>query len=289
VRCACIDIGSNTTRLLVADRQNGELAEVFQLRAFTRLGRGLAATGLIGAERIAATAAEVARQADAARELGASVVRVVATAAVRHAGDRAELCAAVRAASGLAVEVLSGEEEARLAFAGATGTLDDAPDGAIGVVDVGGGSSELVVGTLSGGVSWCTSVAVGSGDLAERFLRSDPPAADELDAVRARVAEALARVDPPRPAHGLAVGGSATSLRRLLGDVLDPESLQAGLDVLASRPVVDVARAWQLDPVRVRLLPAGILLLEAASRAFGCPLRIACGGLREGVLLDTRR
>jgi exopolyphosphatase / guanosine-5'-triphosphate,3'-diphosphate pyrophosphatase len=289
VRCACIDIGSNTTRLLVADRQNGELAEVFQLRAFTRLGRGLAATGRIGAERIAATAAEVARQADAARELGASVVRVVATAAVRQAGDRADLCAAVRTASGLAVDVLSGEEEARLAFVGATRTLDDAPDGAIGVVDIGGGSSELVVGTLSGGVSWCTSVAVGSGDLAERFLRSDPPAADELDAVRERVAEALARVDPPRPAHGLAVGGSATSLRRLLGDVLDPESLQAGLDVLASRPVVDVARAWQLDPMRVRLLPAGILLLEAASRAFGCPLRIACGGLREGVLLDTRR
>jgi exopolyphosphatase / guanosine-5'-triphosphate,3'-diphosphate pyrophosphatase len=289
VRCACIDIGSNTTRLLVADRENGHLAEVLQLRAFTRLGRRLDATGCIGAERIAATAAEVARQADAARELGASAVRVVATAAVRHADDRAELCAAVRKASGLAVDVLSGEEEARLAFAGATGTLDVAPTGEIGVVDVGGGSSELVIGTLQGGVSWCESIPVGSGDLAERFLRSDPPAADELDAVRARVADALARVDPPRPAHGLAVGGSATSLRRLLGDVLDPESLRAGLDVLCSRPVADVARAWELDPVRVRLLPAGILLLEAASRAFGCPLRIACGGLREGVLLDTRR
>jgi exopolyphosphatase/guanosine-5'-triphosphate,3'-diphosphate pyrophosphatase len=289
VRCACIDIGSNTTRLLVADRENGKLAEVLQLRAFTRLGRCLDATGRIGAERIAATAGEVARQADAARELGARAVRVVATAAVRHAGDGAELCAAVRKASGLAVDVLTGEEEARLAFTGATRTLDDAPGGAIGVVDVGGGSSELVVGTLAGGVSWCTSIAVGSGDLAETFLHSDPPTPEELDAVRERAAAALAEVDPPQPAHALAVGGSATSLRRLLGDVLDSAALQAGLDVLASRPIADVARAWELDPVRVHLLPAGILLLDAASRAFGCPLRIGCGGLREGVLLDTTR
>jgi exopolyphosphatase / guanosine-5'-triphosphate,3'-diphosphate pyrophosphatase len=287
VRCACIDIGSNTTRLLVADRENGELAEVLQRRAFTRLGRRLDATGRIGAKPIAATAAEVAAQVAAAHEAGATVVRVVATAAVRAAANRAELCEAVRAASGLPVEILTGEEEARLAFAGATRTFRGAPAGPIGVVDIGGGSSELVVGTLADGVSWCTSVAVGSGDLAETWLRSDPPTAAQLDAVRERVGAALAVVDAPAPSFGLAVGGSATSLRRLVGDVLDHAALQAGLAVLAARPVADIAREWDLDPVRVRLLPAGILLLEAASRAFGCPLRIACGGLREGVLLDT--
>jgi exopolyphosphatase/guanosine-5'-triphosphate,3'-diphosphate pyrophosphatase len=280
VRCACIDIGSNTTRVLVADRTDGGLAEVLQRRAFTRLGRGLDAT------LIALTAREVAAQAREARELGAASIRVVATAAVRRAANRAELCAAVQEASGLAVEILTGEEEARLAFAGATRTLEEPLEGEIGVVDVGGGSTELVVGTLAGGVSWCTSVAVGSGDLAETYLRSDPPAPEQLDAVRRRVAGALAGVPVPSPRIGLAVGGSATSLRRLVGDVLDPPALEGGLRVLAAHSVAEVARHWGLDPLRVRLLPAGILLLQAASGAFGCALRVARGGLREGVLLE---
>jgi exopolyphosphatase/guanosine-5'-triphosphate,3'-diphosphate pyrophosphatase len=281
VRCACIDIGSNTTRVLVADRTDGKLVEVLQRRAFTRLGRGLDTT------LIALTAREVAAQAREARELGARSIRVVATAAVRHAANRDELCAAVRDATGLAVEILSGEEEARLAFAGATRTLGERLDGEIGVVDVGGGSTELVVGTMDGGVSWCTSVAVGSGDLAEAYLHSDPPSAEQLAAVRERVAGALAGVSAPSPGIGLAVGGSATSLRRLLGDLLDPPSLERGLGVLVEHPVAEVARRWELDPLRVRLLPAGILILEAASAAFGSPLRVARGGLREGVLLQN--
>jgi exopolyphosphatase/guanosine-5'-triphosphate,3'-diphosphate pyrophosphatase len=280
VRCACIDIGSNTTRVLVADRTDAGLVEVLQRRAFTRLGRGL------DAARIALTAREVAAQAREARELGARSIRVVATAAVRQAPNRAELCAAVREASGLAVEILAGEEEARLAFAGATRTLGEPLEGEIGVVDVGGGSTELVVGTLGGGVSWCTSITVGSGDLAETYLRSDPPSPEQLGAVRERVASALAGVAAPAPGIALAVGGSATSLRRLVGDVLDPASLGGGLRVLVEHPAAEVARAWQLDPLRVRLLPAGIMILEAASSAFGTPLRVARGGLREGVLLE---
>ncbi|MCW3063953.1 MAG: Ppx/GppA phosphatase, partial [Solirubrobacterales bacterium] len=100
VRCACIDIGSNTTRLLVADCSRHGLTEVLQQRAFTRLGRGLDATGRIAGDKIAAVAGEVAGQAAAARELGTAWIRIVATAAVRAATNRAELCAAVRDASG---------------------------------------------------------------------------------------------------------------------------------------------------------------------------------------------
>jgi exopolyphosphatase/guanosine-5'-triphosphate,3'-diphosphate pyrophosphatase len=285
VRCACIDIGSNTTRLLVADRTERALAEVLQRRAFTRLGRGLDATGRIADEKIAAVATEVAEQVAEARAVGAEWIRIVATAAVRRAANRTELCAAVRTASGLPVEILTGDEEARLAFDGATRTLEHAPLGDIGVVDVGGGSTELVVGTLEHGVSWCASVTVGSGDLAEAYLRSDPPTREELQALRAHVTSALGSLAVPHPRHALAVGGSATSLRLLLGAELDPAALEGGLRVLAAHTVEEVARRWQLDPLRVRLLPAGILLLEAASAAFGRPMRVSGGGLREGVLL----
>jgi exopolyphosphatase/guanosine-5'-triphosphate,3'-diphosphate pyrophosphatase len=285
VRCACIDIGSNTTRLLVADRTERALAEVLQRRAFTRLGRGLDATGRIAGEKIATVAQEVADQVTEARDLGAEWIRVVATAAVRRAANRDELCAAVRAASGLPVEILTGEAEARLAFDGATRTLEHAPLGEVGVVDVGGGSSELVVGTLEHGVSWCASVMVGSGDLADTYLRSDPPTHEELHALRAHVTGALGSLEVPHPRHALAVGGSATSLRLLVGPELDPASLEGGLRVLTAHPVEEVARRWGIDPLRVRLLPAGILLLEAASGAFGRTLRVSRGGLREGVLL----
>ena len=285
MRCACIDIGSNTIRLLVADRTGAELAEVMQLRAFTRLGRGLDATGRIAAEKLAAAADEVSLQTRAARETGAESIRVVATAAVRRAANGAELCAAVEAACGMPVEVITGEEEARLAFVGATRGL--VAEGPVGVVDVGGGSTELVVGTLAGGVQWCESLPLGSGDLSEEHMRSDPPRPEEIAALRAHVAAAFAPISAPAATLGLAVGGSATSLYRLLGAVLDGPALQRGLQLLGSQTVGEAAARWALDEQRVRLLPAGIVLLEAAGHALGCSLQVASGGLREGVLMET--
>jgi exopolyphosphatase / guanosine-5'-triphosphate,3'-diphosphate pyrophosphatase len=212
---------------------------------------------------------------------------VIATAAIRAAGNREEVCAAVERAAGVPVSVLTGEEEARLAFAGATGTLQHAPLGRVGVVDVGGGSTELVVGTLADGVEWSESFRVGSGFLADSYLRSDPPSPAELDAVRLHVAGVFEGLDVPPPRACYAVGGSATSLRRLIGAVLDHETLGRGLRVLGSLPAEEVAQRFELDPQRVRLLPAGILLLDAASQALGAPLRIGRGGVREGVVLDV--
>jgi len=156
----------------------------------------------------------------------------------------------------------------------------------VGVVDVGGGSSELVAGTLTGGVSWSVSLAVGSGVLADAHLRSDPPSPAELDAVAEHLARVFAGLQAPRPAAAYAVGGSATSLRRLIGPVLDHDALGAGLRALTGMPVAAAARRFDLHPERARLLPAGILLLDAAARAFGAPLRICAGGLREGVVLE---
>jgi exopolyphosphatase / guanosine-5'-triphosphate,3'-diphosphate pyrophosphatase len=288
VRCACIDIGSNTTRLLVAEpARDGRLRELHAERAFTRLGSLLGPGGAIPPAVVRVAAEVVAEQAAAAREAGAVEVRVVATAAIREAVNREDFVDAVRELAGLPVDVLTGEEEARLAFLGATGSLPDRPDGLVGVVDVGGRSSELVAGTLAGGVTWATSLPVGSGLLADEHLRGDPPAPAELDEVRAHVARVLAGIDAPRPVEAYAVGGSATSLRRLLGTVLDHDALARGLLALAALPRAELAKRFALHPERARLLPAAILLLEGATAAFGAPLRTCGGGLREGVLLEA--
>jgi exopolyphosphatase/guanosine-5'-triphosphate,3'-diphosphate pyrophosphatase len=282
VLCACIDIGSNTARLLVADAAEGTLREVLQQRSYTRL-RGKSA---IPPERIEAIAEAVATQVRLARECGCVHLRAVGTAALRDTLNRDELVAAIERRSGIPVEVLSGDDEARLAFAGATRTLSHLPLGEVGVVDVGGGSTELVVGTLADGVSWSASFRVGSGFLAEAYLRSDPPSAAELHRVREHVAGVFEGIEAPRPPVAYAVGGSAGSLRRLVGAVLDPDTLERGLRVLSATPSADVARRFELDPERVRLLPAGMLILEEASRLLGAPLRIGRGGLREGVILE---
>jgi exopolyphosphatase / guanosine-5'-triphosphate,3'-diphosphate pyrophosphatase len=287
--CACIDIGSNTTRLLVASPRNGGLRELCQQRAFTRIGRSLRDDGHIAEGKIEEVAEVVATQARTAEQLGARALKAVATAAIREAGNRDDLVAAVRSRCGVTVDVLTDGEEARLAFVGATRALTEPAAGAVAVVDVGGGSSELAIGTVDGGMTWSASLRLGSGSLADAYLRSDPPAAGELDRVRQHVAGAFEGLRIPVADLAVAVGGSATSLRRLVGALLEPETLERGLRVLATSPIADVARTYELDPERVKLLPAGMLLLEEASTRMGLPLQIARGGLREGVILEMMR
>jgi exopolyphosphatase/guanosine-5'-triphosphate,3'-diphosphate pyrophosphatase len=286
VRCACVDIGSNTTRLLVAELSaDGDLREVMVRRAFTRLGSQLLPDGTIPPRAVRHGAHVVAEQVGLARAAGCVPVRVVATAAIRDAANGAEFAAAVQDCCGARVEVLSGEEEARMAFAGAIGSLPTCPDGPVGVVDVGGRSSEIVVGTREGGVTWSASMAIGSGLLADAHLRSDPPHPDELDRVRAHVAGALRDVHAPQAVAAYAAGGSATSLGRLLGGTLDHESLAVGLATLESATCAELAQLLGLHPERVRLLFAAIVLLDGAVTVLGVPLRTCGGGLREGIVL----
>ena len=285
IRCGCIDIGSNTTRLLVADVLDGTLTEVVAQRAFTRLGRELRQTGALSMAAVDAVAEVVSAQCDAAAAAGVQRLRVVATAAIRAAANRRELCAVVRERAGVAVDVLTGDEEARLAFAGAARTLGTAPAGSIAVVDVGGGSSEIAVGTLRHGVSWSASMPVGSGLLADAYLRSDPPTEAQLAALRRHAADALAALEIPPAGLGVAVGGSATSTRRLAGPLIDGDAVERGLAVLTGGPAAEVAAAHGLEPQRVRLLPAGLVILGEAAARLGRPLEVGCGGLREGVCL----
>jgi exopolyphosphatase/guanosine-5'-triphosphate,3'-diphosphate pyrophosphatase len=289
VRRACIDIGSNTTRLLVADSDDVSLREVHQERVFTRIARGHLTGGGISEAKVAELADVVADQLRVARALGATEVIALATAAIRRASNRDELSEAVRTRCGLEITVLTEEEEARLAFVGAARALGRSPDGALGVVDVGGGSSELIVGRVPNAVDWSRSVAVGSGDLADVFLHSDPPSPSELGRARQHVVQAFLDVAIPRTCLAVAVGGSATSLRRLAGERLDEEALERSLLLLGTTTATDVARRFGLDRERVRLLPGGLLILQAAAERFDAALRIGHGGLREGALLEAAR
>ncbi|MBV9606918.1 MAG: hypothetical protein JO027_17530, partial [Solirubrobacterales bacterium] len=127
----------------------------------------------------------------------------------------------------------------------------------------------------------------GSGDLARRHLRSDPPSAAELAQARSEVESALEQIDVPQPEEAAAVGGSAASLSRLAGRILDAAAFARALAELIAAPGQEVARRFGLEVERVRLLPAGLVILQAASERFGAPLVVAGGGLREGVLLEA--
>src|SRR3954462_12704211 len=135
-------------------------------------------------------------------------------------------------------------------------------------------------------MTWWESYRIGSGFLADSYLRSDPPSADELDKLRSHVEGTFEGLEPPPADSAVAVGGTATSLRRLVGAELEHETLERGIRVLSSTPIGEVAERFELDPERVRLLPAGILILEAISDRLGIPLQIGRGGLREGVILE---
>jgi exopolyphosphatase/guanosine-5'-triphosphate,3'-diphosphate pyrophosphatase len=287
MRCACIDIGSNTTRVLVADVEGGRLDEVLVAKAYTRLGRELRRTGRLPEGSLELVCDVVAEQIDAARRAGATVLQVVATAAIRGASDGETLRAAIERRTGVGVDVLTGEAEARLAFAGAVRTHDrEVGDGRVAVVDIGGGSCEVAVGTALGGVEWSASLPVGSGSLADAHLRSDPPGAAEIEALRRHARAAFADVELPAVSCAIAVGGSAASTARMVGRTIGPEAVTEGIAALLAAPADEIARRHGLDTERVRLLPAGLALLGAAAGRLGCELETGCGGLREGVCLE---
>ncbi len=283
MRAACIDIGSNTSRLLVAEpSDDGRLSEVVGDRAFTRL---TLTRGVLPEAKITELTGIVAAQARLARDLGTDALRAVATGVIRAAANRDGVIARLSHAAAIRVELLDPEQEARLAFAGATRMLVDPPEGEVAVVDVGGGSTELAVGTVKDGVAWWRSLPVGSGTLAVE-LTSDPPAAPELARAAMLASREFADMRCPAAAGAWAVGGSAQSLQRLVGAALSTEALDHALAVLSTDRAATVAAVFEIPVERAILLPAGLLLLREAARALDCPLHVGHGGLREGIVLE---
>jgi exopolyphosphatase/guanosine-5'-triphosphate,3'-diphosphate pyrophosphatase len=224
-RVAAIDCGTNSIRLLVADGSTGpdgrpRLTDVHREMRIVRLGKGVDATGVLAPDAIERTRVALAEYTALSREAGATRVRMVATSATRDAGNRAEFFSMVRETLGTDAEVISGDTEARLSFTGAVGELA-AEDGPFVVVDVGGGSTEVVLGTRdpAGGtvtVEAARSVDIGCVRITERCLRSDPPTADEREQAREVARRILAEAFEHVPVRGartwVGVAGTVTTL-----------------------------------------------------------------------------
>jgi exopolyphosphatase/guanosine-5'-triphosphate,3'-diphosphate pyrophosphatase len=285
MRVGILDVGSNTARLLVADVRGGRLEPVTTGRAHLGLGAEIAERGALRRKTIAASARVCRKYADRARELGVDRAQVIVTAPGRQGTASAALVGALHEATRLPVQILAADDEGRLAYEGAVASLQGDRPSRIGVVDVGGGSTELVVGPPGVGPTWLRSLDVGSLRLTRLALPSDPPTGRELARARSAARSAFAPLDPPRPVLALATGGSARALARLVGRVYDHDDAAAAVALLARRRSGKVARDVGIDPSRAGTLLAGALLLGEASRTLGRPLRLARGGLREGAAL----
>ena len=284
--CGAIDIGSNTTRVLVAEPVDGQLKKVMEQRAYTRINKALDDDGAIVPEKVAEVAEVVATQVRLARELGAETIRAVATAAVREASNADAVATAIAGVSGR-----PGRDPRRGGGGPAGLHRRDQNPRPPGRRQGRGGRrrrrlDEVVLGRVPGGVEQVRSWRIGSGTLADELISSDPPSAAEIRRIRERIESNFEGVEIEHPSQAVAVGGSATSLRRLVGAVLEYETLERGVRILAGEPAADVARRFELDPERVRILTTGVLLLEKVSELLGQPLQIGKGGLREGVVLD---
>ena len=286
--CAAIDIGSNTTRVLVAEPQEGQLRKVMEQRAYTRIGKDSKHDGAIDDDKIAEVAEVVTTQVRLAEELGAEAIRIVATAAIREATNPDETVAAAIAEVGRASRSRSSASRRR---AGSRSSARPRRSAIRSRATSASSTSAAAPRRSSsapsaGGVREVRSFKIGSGSLAEDFLNNDPPSAAEIRALRDHIADFFDGVEVEQPDQAVAVGGSATSLRTLVGAVLEYETLERAVRVLTGDPVAEVAKRFELDPRRVRILPAGVLLLEKLSELLGQPLQIGKGGLREGIILD---
>ncbi len=282
---AAIDVGSNTTRLLVARADQGQISAVATGTAMTALAAGLRPGGAIPADRLDLVELTVRQMATEARELGAERVVVACTAPCRMAANAPQLLERLQAAAGVVPRMLSGAEEAELSFRGLMSA--DAPDPLV-AVDPGGGSMEAMVG-VGGRLVWATSIPVGVRALTESFVVNDPPDIDILEPMIAEVRSMVDAVElPVQVAEAVATGGSAAALATLAGDtVLDRDALGRAVDRLVGAPAADIAQETGLDAARVRLCLAGAAVLEAVRRSFGVEaLHVSQAGLREGLVLE---
>ena len=286
MRVAAVDIGTVTARLLVADVANGRVSEVVRRSAITHLGEGWTQTGVLSAEGMARVEQVLAEFVTEARALGATRFTGVATSATRDAENADEFLDRL-AAVGLRPEVISGDREAYLSFRGAT-------YGAIGagllVVDVGGGSTELVLGRVEAeearttDIEMARSIDIGSRRVTELFLRSDPPTARELDEAAGWAADELRPYFGAlreRPREMISVAGTATSLAAI-EQALDPydsarvhgyritgPALVDTLERLASLKLEERRRVAGLEPERAGVIVGGALILQTVMALAG--------------------
>ncbi|MEV6322541.1 Ppx/GppA phosphatase family protein [Nocardia sp. NPDC051787] len=281
-RVAAVDCGTNSIRLLIADvLGDGHLADVHREMRIVRLGQGVDATGSLAPEAIDRTRAALADYVALMREAGVGRVRMVATSATRDAANREDFFAMARAelatvVSGAEAEVITGDEEARLSFAGAIGELSSAA-GPFVVVDLGGGSTELVFGDSSG-VRAAFSADIGCVRITERCLAGNPPTAEQIAAARAFATERLREAFTHVPVEGahtwVGVAGTMTTIAAVALDLPEYDSEKVHLTRLSLEQVHNVcgrliamdhdqrAALGPMHPGRVDVIGGGAVITE---------------------------
>jgi exopolyphosphatase / guanosine-5'-triphosphate,3'-diphosphate pyrophosphatase len=283
MRIAVVDIGTNSTRLLIADVADDRVEELDRRTTVTRLGEGLEASGRLSDAAMARVSDALAGYREAIDSHGAERVIAVATSAMRDAANGPEFRDEIERRFGMDARTISGDEEARLTFLGATAGRDAGLDTL--VIDIGGGSTEYVTGRPGGDPAFHVSTQMGSVRHTERHLHGDPPAAAELDALGAD-ARAIVEADVPAGVRseveaGIAVAGTATSLAaieqdldpydpgKVHGYVLSAERCEALVGRLASLTVAERRELAGLHPDRAPTIVAGAGILLESMRAFG--------------------
>ncbi|MCP2271641.1 Ppx/GppA phosphatase family protein [Actinokineospora diospyrosa] len=308
-RVAAIDCGTNSIRLLVAEASTGHdgttaLRDLHREMRVVRLGQGVDATGVLAAEAIERTRAALVDYVGVLRRKGVERVRMVATSATRDAANRAEFFAMTAAVLGVEAEVISGAEEAELSFLGAVGELDP-DDGPYLVADVGGGSTELVLGTWDGAEArfdGAKSVDVGCVRLTERALLSDPPTPAEVaeaQAVAERVLdEAFAQVPVAKARTWVGVAGTVTTLAAIhLGlSEYDPDRIHLsripfdGIESITARLLTtghrERAAIGAMHPGRVDVIGGGAVVVRALARRVALETEITSLLVSEHDILD---
>lgn len=298
-RVAAIDCGTNSIRLLVADVDPaaGTLTDLDRRMEVVRLGQGVDRTGRIAPEALARTLDATRRYAQVCADLGVEAVRFVATSASRDAENRDEFVAGVREALGVDPEVIGGVEEAALSFRGATGVLGSRHPGPYLVVDLGGGSTEVVLGERTPEAAY--SMDVGCVRITERHLQSDPPTAAEVAAAEADVRAALdvaaEHVPFGRTATLVGLAGSVTTVTAhalglaaydpaaIDGSVLGVDAVVAACDDLLARDRASRAALGFMHPGRVDVIGAGALVWREVVQRVRAEVETAGGTLAEVV------
>jgi exopolyphosphatase / guanosine-5'-triphosphate,3'-diphosphate pyrophosphatase len=287
MRVAVVDLGTNTTRLLVAEVADGALSELDKQTTITRLGQGVDATGQLADEAMDRVRDALTRYREIMDREGVTETIAVATSAMRDASNGPAFRDELNERFGIDARTISGDEEARLTFLGATSGRTPAaerPSETV-VIDIGGGSTEYVIGSPNSAPDYHVSTQMGSVRHSERFLKSDPPEHDELVALAEDVWRVIEGHVPEehrrRTAEGIAVAGTATTLAAIDQelDPYDPEkvhgyrvSLAAAERIqamLAALPLEERREVIGLHPDRAPTIVAGVTILVESIRAFG--------------------
>jgi exopolyphosphatase / guanosine-5'-triphosphate,3'-diphosphate pyrophosphatase len=276
MRFGVIDVGSNTTRLLVANAASDGFVPVDTQKVRLSLGEEIERHGAVSAVHVAAAAKAVRAMAAAARRKRVASLDVFLTAPGRQATNSAELVAALSRAARVQARVLTKEEEGTLAYRGAILTAGLALPARVAVCDVGGASTEIAVGDPDRDPDWIESVDLGSVRLTTRSVD-----------MHAEAAAAFGHLVPPTVEAALVVGGSARAARRLVGAELGETELAEALQIVETTSPREVARRFGVDRARAEILPAGVILLAEVQRRLGVTLHVCGGGIREGAVLAS--